>query len=53
MRRRLPSTRVERNLVAKTIEDLGFSGYVSYEFGPAEGHGPVQSLKQAVEIMDV
>ena len=44
---------IDYHFVAKTIVDLGFAGYVSHEFLPAEGHGPVQSLKQAVEIMDV
>ena len=41
------------HFVAKTIADQGFTGYVSYEFTPAEGCVSVQSLKQAVEIMDV
>ena len=49
MRRR----KFDYHFVAKTIADPGFTGNVSYEFAPAEGHGPVQSLKQAVEIMDV
>jgi hydroxypyruvate isomerase len=39
--------------VAKTIADLGFTGYVAHEYSPAQGRDPISSLKQAIEIMDV
>ena len=39
--------------VAKTIADAGFTGYVAHEFRPAPGRDPVQSLTQAVQLMDV
>jgi hydroxypyruvate isomerase len=39
--------------IAKTIADLGFSGYVAHEYSPAAGRDPVQSLDQALEIFDV
>jgi hydroxypyruvate isomerase len=39
--------------VAKTIADLGFTGYVAHEYTPAQGHDPIQSLKEAIEIMAV
>ena len=39
--------------VAKTIADLGFTGYVAHEYSPAQGRDAIQSLKQAMEIMDV
>ncbi|MBZ5578044.1 MAG: TIM barrel protein [Acidobacteriia bacterium] len=39
--------------VAKTIADLGFTGYVAHEYRPAAGHDPIQSLAQALDIMTV
>jgi hydroxypyruvate isomerase len=39
--------------VAKTIADLGFTGYVAHEYSPAPGHDPIQSLNHAMEIFDV
>jgi hydroxypyruvate isomerase len=39
--------------IAKTIADLGFTGYVAHEYSPAQGRDAIQSLKQAMEIMDV
>jgi hydroxypyruvate isomerase len=39
--------------IAKTIADLGYTGYIAHEFRPAPGRDPVQSLKQAIEIITV
>jgi hydroxypyruvate isomerase len=39
--------------IAKTIADLGYTGYVAHEYRPGAGHDPVQSLIRAVEIMTV
>ena len=39
--------------VAKTIADLGYTGYVSHEYRPAPGRDAKESLKQAIEIMTV
>jgi hydroxypyruvate isomerase len=39
--------------VAKTIADLGFTGYVAHEYKPAPGRDARESLKQAIEIMTV
>ena len=39
--------------IAKTIADLGFSGYVAHEYSPAPGRDPIQSLNQVMEIFDV
>jgi len=39
--------------IAQAIVDAGFTGYVFHEYRPAAGHDPVQSLKHAIEIMDV
>jgi hydroxypyruvate isomerase len=39
--------------LAKTIADLGFTGYVAHEYSPAPGRDPVASLHQAVAIFTV
>jgi hydroxypyruvate isomerase len=39
--------------IAKTIADLGYTGFVAHEYRPGAGHDPVQSLIRAVEIMTV
>jgi hydroxypyruvate isomerase len=39
--------------IAKTIADLGYTGYIAHEFRPTPGRDPLQSLKQAVEIITV
>lgn len=39
--------------IAKTIADLGYTGYVAHEFRPSPGRDPIQSLKQAIDIMTV
>jgi hydroxypyruvate isomerase len=39
--------------IAKTIADLGYTGYIAHEFYPSPGRDPIQSLKQAIEIMTV
>jgi hydroxypyruvate isomerase len=39
--------------IAKTIADLGYSGYIAHEFRPSPGRDPLQSLKQAIEIVTV
>jgi hydroxypyruvate isomerase len=41
------------HFIAKTIADLGYTGYVAHEFRPATGHDPLRSLTRAVEIMTV
>jgi hydroxypyruvate isomerase len=38
--------------IAKTIADLGFTGYVAHEFRPSPGRDPVEDLRQAFDIMD-
>ena len=41
------------HFIAKAIVDLGFTGYLSHEYSPAQGHDPSASLNQAMEICDV
>ena len=40
-------------LVASTIADLGFTGYIAHEFRPSPGRDPVENLQRVIEIMDV
>jgi hydroxypyruvate isomerase len=39
--------------IAKTIADLGYTGYIAHEFRPTPGRDPIQSLKQAIDIITV
>jgi hydroxypyruvate isomerase len=39
--------------IAKTIADLGYMGYIAHEFRPTPGRDPMESLKQAIEIITV
>ena len=39
--------------VAKTIADLGFTGYVAHEYRPTPGRDALESLRRTIEIMDV
>lgn len=41
------------HFIAKTIADLGFTGYVAHEYSPAPGRDAIQSLTQAMQIFDV
>ena len=40
-------------LIAKTIADLGFTGFITHEYRPSTGRDPIESLKQSIAIMDV
>lgn len=39
--------------VAKTIADLGFTGYIAHEWRPTPGRDPIESLQRVFDIMDV
>ncbi len=39
--------------IAKAIADLNYTGFVAHEYRPGPGRDPVDSLKQAFEIMTV
>jgi len=41
------------HFVAKTIADLGFTGYVAHEYRPSPGRDPIESIRRVLEIMDV
>jgi hydroxypyruvate isomerase len=53
-RRELDDTQeLNYRFVAKTIADLGFTGYVAHEYRPTPGRDPLESLRRVFEIMDV
>lgn len=39
--------------IAKAIADLGYTGFIAHEYRPGPGRDPVESLKQAYEILTV
>ena len=41
------------HFVMKAIADLGYRGFVTHEYSPAEGHDPIQSLEKAIDICTV
>lgn len=41
------------HFIAKSIAELGYTGYIAHEFRPSPGRDPIQSLKQAIEILTV
>jgi hydroxypyruvate isomerase len=44
---------LDYRFVANTIAELGFTGYIAHEYRPTPGRDPLQSLTQALGIMDV
>lgn len=53
-RRELDDTQeLNYRFVAKTIADLGFTGYVAHEYRPSPGRDPLESLRQCLDIMNV
>jgi hydroxypyruvate isomerase len=38
--------------IAAAIADLGFQGYITHEYSPAQGHEPIAVLEKAMEICD-
>jgi hydroxypyruvate isomerase len=39
--------------VMQAIADLGFTGFVTHEYSPTQGHDPIKELAHAIEICDV
>ncbi len=38
--------------VMQAIADLGYTGFVSHEYSPSQGHDPIAELEKAIEICD-
>src|SRR5580693_450456 len=47
------SQELNYRFIAQAISDLGYTGYVSHEYSPAQGHDPIATLQKAIEICDV
>ncbi|MEO7270619.1 MAG: TIM barrel protein [Vicinamibacterales bacterium] len=47
------SQELNYRFVMQGIADLGFTGFVTHEYSPAEGHDAMTSLKKAMEICTV
>jgi hydroxypyruvate isomerase len=41
------------HFVMQAIADLGFTGFVTHEYTPSQGHDPVRELQRAIEICTV
>jgi hydroxypyruvate isomerase len=39
--------------IAQAIADLNYTGLISHEYSPAQGHDPIATLNKAIEICDV
>ena len=39
--------------IMQAIADLGFTGFVTHEYSPTQGHDPIAMLAKAIEICDV
>jgi hydroxypyruvate isomerase len=44
---------INYRFVAQAIAETGYTGYISHEYSPAQGHDPITVLKKAIEICDV
>jgi hydroxypyruvate isomerase len=38
--------------IAQAIADLNYTGFISHEYSPAQGHDPIATLNRAIEICD-
>ncbi len=39
--------------IMEAIAELGYTGFVSHEYSPAQGHDPIATLEKAIKICDV
>jgi hydroxypyruvate isomerase len=47
------SQELNYRFVAQAIAELNYTGFISHEYSPAQGHDPVATLNKAIEICDV
>ena len=47
------SQELNYHFIMQAIADLGFQGFVTHEYSPAQGHDPIETLKKAIEICNV
>ena len=47
------SQELNYHFIAQAIADLNYTGFLSHEYSPAQGHDPIATLNKAIEICDV
>ena len=47
------SQELNYRFVAKTLAELGFTGYVAHEYRPSPGRDPIDSLRRCLDVMHV
>jgi hydroxypyruvate isomerase len=47
------SQELNYRFIAQAIADLSYTGFISHEYSPAQGHDPIATLNKAIEICDV
>ena len=47
------SQELNYHFIAQAIADLNFTGFLSHEYSPTQGHDPIATLNKAIEICDV
>jgi hydroxypyruvate isomerase len=47
------SQELNYRFVAQAIAELNYTGFISHEYSPAQGHDPIATLNKAIEICDV
>lgn len=47
------SQELNYRFIAQAIADLNFTGFLSHEYSPEQGHDPIATLNKAIEICDV
>jgi hydroxypyruvate isomerase len=47
------SQELNYRFIAQAIADLNYTGFISHEYSPAQGHDPIATLNKAIEICDV
>ena len=46
------SQELNYRFIAQAIADLNYTGYISHEYSPAQGHEPIETLKKAMAIIE-
>jgi len=47
------SQELNYRFIAQAIADLGFTGFISHEYSPDQGHDPIATLRKAIQICTV
>jgi hydroxypyruvate isomerase len=47
------SQELNYHFIAQAIAELNYTGFISHEYSPAQGHDPIATLNKAMEICDV